>query len=87
MLVPHRILRLPAIPRSWARLGKAAAEFKQYMVHMLDHEISLMDRGEKGTGSLMTCFVRVLGTHQKEELTAKAEENQQSRGLTVDEIF
>ncbi|KAK3176181.1 hypothetical protein OEA41_007504 [Lepraria neglecta] len=87
MLVPPRLLRLPAIPRSWARLGRAAAEFKQYMVHMLDEEKSLMDRGEKGTGSLMTSFVRALGTHQKEEATAKAKEDQQSKGLTVDEIF
>ena len=75
MLVPPRLLQLPAIPRSWARLGKAAAEFKQYMVHMLDEEKSLMDRGEKGTGSLMTSFVRVLGTYQKEEATAKAKED------------
>ena len=87
MLVPPWLLRLPLIPQSWARLGKAAAEFKQYMVHMLDEETSLMDRGEKGTGSLMTCFVRALGTHQKEEATAKTNEDQQSKGLTVDEIF
>ena len=87
MLVPPWLLRLPAIPRSWARLGRAAAEFKQYMVHMLDEETSLMDRGEKGTGTLMTSFVRALGTHQKEEATAKANEDQHSKGLTVDEIF
>lgn len=87
MLVPPWLLRLPAMPRSWARLGKAAAEFKQYMVHMLDEETSLMNRGEKGTGSLMTSFVRALGTHQKKEATAKSNEDQQSKGLTVDEIF
>lgn len=87
MLVPPWLLRLPAMPRSWARLGKAAAEFKQYMVHMLDEETSLMDRGEKGTGSLMTSFVRALGTHQKEEATAKPDEDHHSRGLTVEEIF
>ena len=58
MLMPLWLLRLPAMPRSWARLGEAAAEFKQYMVHMLDEETSLMKRGEKGTGSLMTSLVR-----------------------------
>jgi len=87
MLMPPWLLRLPAMPRSWTRLGKAATEFKQYMVHMLDEETSLMDRGEKGTGSLMTSFVRALGTHQKEEAIAKINEDQQSKGLTVDEIF
>ncbi len=87
MLAPPRLLRLPLIPHSWARIGKAAADFKQYMVHMLDEETSLMERREKGTGTLMTSFVRALGTHRKEDATAKSNEDQHSKGLTVDEIF
>jgi cytochrome P450 len=88
MLVTPRLLLLPVLPRSWARIGKAAADFKQYMIHMLDEETSLLDRGETGTGSLMTSFVRALDTHRKEEATVKGNAGQSpSKGLTVDEIF
>lgn len=88
MLVPPRLLLLPLLPRSWAHVGKAAAEFKQYMRHMLDEENSLLNRGEMGTGSLMTSFVRALNTHQTEEVTAKGNTSQSpTKGLTVDEIF
>ncbi|KAL9594941.1 MAG: hypothetical protein Q9219_006747 [cf. Caloplaca sp. 3 TL-2023] len=86
MLVPPRIIRLPFLPRSWTRVGKAAAAFKQYMVDMLDTETSLRDRGEKGTGSLMTSFVRALDTSQQ-EITAPKGIAQVSKGLTVDEIY
>jgi cytochrome P450 len=88
MLVPPRLLLFPFLPRSWARIGKAAADFKQYMMHMLDEETSLLERGKTGTGSLMTSFVRALDTHQKEEATVKSSADQSpSKGLTVDEIF
>ena len=87
MLMPPWLLRLPAMPRSWARLGEAAAEFKQYMVHMLDEETSLMKRGEKGTGSSMTSLERALGTHHNEEAAAKTKDDQKTKGLRVDEIF
>ena len=73
MLVPPRLLRLPLL-RSWKRVGTAAAEFKQYMMDMLDEETALLQRGEAGTGSLMTSFVRALDTHQKEEVTSKNRE-------------
>ena len=87
MLMPPWLLRFPAMPRSWARLGKAAAEFKRYMVDMLDQETSLMKRGEKGTGSLMSSLVRALGTHHHEEAAGQSKDDQKSKGLTVDEIF
>jgi cytochrome P450 len=88
MLAPPRLLSFPLLPRSWARIGKAAADFKQYMMHMLDEETSLLERGQTGTGSLMTSFVRALDTHQKEEATVKSSADQSpSKGLTVDEIF
>lgn len=87
MLVPPRFLRLPFLPDSWTRLGKAAAAFKQYMERMLDEETSLLDRGEKGTGSLMTAFVRALDTQQKEQPAVKDSDGRSSKGLTRDEIF
>jgi Cytochrome P450 len=71
-----------------AASGKAAAEFKQYMFDILKEETSLLEKGNVGTGSLMTSFVRVLHTHQKEEATAKNHLDQSpSRGLAVEEIL
>jgi hypothetical protein len=88
MLVPPRLLLLPLLPKSWARIGKAAADFKQHMMRMLDEETSLLERGKTGTGSLMTSFVRALDTHRKEEANVKSDAGQSpSKGLTVDEIF
>lgn len=88
MLIPPRILQLPLLPKSWARIGKAAADFKRYMIHMLDEESSLLGQGKTGTGSLMTSFVRALDTHQGEVMNAKRSKGQsQQKGLTIDEIF
>ena len=88
MLVPRRLLLLSISPKSWKRLGTAAADFKQYMMHMLDEETSLLSQGKTGTGSLMTSFVHALNTHQKEEATEQINASQSpSKGLTVEEIF
>ena len=86
MLIPRRILQLP-LPHSWARIGRAAVDFKQYMMEMLDEETNLLRQGKSGTGSLMTSFVRALDTHQKEEAALKGNEGLPSKGLTVEEIF
>ena len=88
MLIPPRLLQFPLLPRSWARIGKAAADFKQYMIHMLDEETSLLHRGKTGTGSLMTSFVRALDTHKRVEANKESTAAQSpSKGLTADEIF
>ena len=88
MLVPPRLLLLPLLPRSWTRIGQAAADFKKYMMQMLEEETSLLKRGEMGTGSLMTSFVRALDTHQKDEANVKGNAGRPpSKGLTVEEIF
>lgn len=89
MLVPRRLLQLP-IPRSWARIGSAAAEFKRFMMDMLDEETTLLQKGEAGTrtGSLMISFVRALDTHQNEEEAAlKSNEGLPSKGVTVEEVL
>ena len=87
MLLPPRLLRLPLLPQSWTRIGKAAAAFKQYMVQMLEKETSLLKQGETGTGSLMTSFVRALDIHKKEEVAVQSGDSPPPKGLTVDEIF
>lgn len=88
MLVPPRVLQLPLLPKSWVRIGKAAADFKRYMIHMLDEESSLVGQGKTGSGSLMTSFVRALDTHQGELKNIKGGEGQSlQKGLTIEEIF
>ena len=87
MLVPPRLLRLPLLPRSLTHIGRAAIEFKQYMIQMLDQETSFRDQGKSGSGSLMTSFVRALDTHQQSEIVASIGNTQPSKGLTVNEIF
>lgn len=54
MLVPPRMLQLPLLPKSWVRIGKAAADLKRYMIHILDEESSLVGQGRTGSGSLIT---------------------------------
>jgi cytochrome P450 len=87
MLISPKVLQLPFVPASWARIGKAAARFQSYMNQMLDEEISFRDKGQAGSGSLMTSFVRALDTNQKEAAAAKGGEQFSAKGLSVDEIF
>ncbi|KAH7408317.1 cytochrome P450 [Phaeosphaeria sp. MPI-PUGE-AT-0046c] len=82
MLIPRRHLNYSWLPRNLRVLGKAAADFKVHMTRMLEEETSMMKRGEKGSGSLMTSFVRALDTHQKDNIEATT-----TKGLSVDEIF
>jgi cytochrome P450 len=82
MLIPRQYLRYSWLPRNIQVIGKAAADFKTHMTRMLEEEMSMMNRGEKGSGSLMTSFVRALDTHQKEDKKVT-----RTRGLSVDEIF
>lgn len=88
MLVPPRLLLLPLLPRSWARIGKAAADFRIYMLHMLSEETKLLNQGGKGTGSLMTSLVRALDNRPREETFMKDNAAPSPlRGLTADEIL
>ncbi|KAI9675452.1 MAG: hypothetical protein M1822_008930 [Bathelium mastoideum] len=89
MLVPYRLAVLPFMPKSWIGVGKAASDFKQYMIQMLDEETSALDQGKEGSGGLMTAFVRALHTSEKEDGVDKSSKPTGStpKGLSVDEIF
>jgi cytochrome P450 len=82
MLIPRQYLRYSWLPRKMQIIGKAAADFQLHMTRMLEEETNMMNLGEKGSGGLMTSFVRALNTHQKEDTQATG-----PRGLSVDEIF
>lgn len=79
MLIPRQHLIYSWLPKKLKVLGKAADDFKMHMAHMLGEEKDLMERGEKGSGSLMTSLVRALDTRQTGDTGSK--------GLSVDDIF
>ena len=60
MLLSLRLLLLPGLPQWWARVGEAAAAFKKHMLRMLLEETKLLKEGLRGSGSLITSFVRAL---------------------------
>ena len=88
MLVPFRVLQLPIVPKSWSRIGAAGESFKKHMLDMLRQETSLKEKGEMGTGSLMTSFVRALDTYQEGASTSSSHgDRTPAKGLTAEEIF
>jgi len=82
MLIPRQYLTYSWLPRKLQVLGKAATDFMLHMTRMLEEETSMMQRGEQGSGSLMTSFVRALDLHEKEDAASAG-----AKGLSVDEIF
>ncbi|THC88324.1 hypothetical protein EYZ11_012230 [Aspergillus tanneri] len=88
MLIPRKWLTLSFAPRSWHQLAKAADDFQQYMVRMLDEETKALNKGKAGTGGLMTSFVRAMDLKQKEDAQGKkGTSGSPPKGLAVDEIF
>ena len=85
MLVPPKLLTLPFVPKTWARIGQATNDFRQYMMDMLNEERQLLDAGKPGTGNLMSSLVRA----SKDEQTRKANKSNtdDANGLTVGEIL
>lgn len=92
LILPKMFFRFPLVPKTWPKIGQAADDFKKYMEDMLREEQSLFEQGKAGSGSLMTSFVRALGVSEKEVAAASHEvaqlnQQQPSRGLSVEEIY
>ena len=90
MLVPYRLLLLPFVPKSMARLGRVAADFRSYMQRMVDEETAAHQAGKAGFGGLMSGFVRALRTSEQDAAYALTKANPAlppNRGLTRDEIL
>lgn len=86
MILSPKLLSLSFAPESWHRIARAAADFKEFMIRMLDEETIALKEGKSGSGGLMTSFVRALDVKQKED--AKGSANSTTlKGLTADEIF
>ncbi|KAF2653148.1 putative cytochrome P450 monooxygenase [Lophiostoma macrostomum CBS 122681] len=81
MLVPYRHLVHSWLPISLRKIGRAVADFRDHMAQMLEAETKSLNLGEKGSGSLMTSFIRALDVQSKETNSTSVQ------GLSVDEIF
>ncbi|KAG8163015.1 hypothetical protein KVR01_007493 [Diaporthe batatas] len=58
MLIPYHILTGSLMPKGLARIGKAAVSLKDHMTKMVRKERLAMERGEPGSGGLVTQLVR-----------------------------
>ncbi|KAJ5612403.1 cytochrome P450 [Penicillium lagena] len=85
MVAPRNILCLPFAPKGWKRLGKAAKDFKNHMVTMLNDETKALNEGKPGSGSLMTTLVRAMDIENKSPKSEMS--GASSKGLSIDEIF
>ncbi|KAF4629650.1 hypothetical protein G7Y89_g8493 [Cudoniella acicularis] len=86
LLTPKRLLSLPFLPREWRRIGRAAEDFKQYMLRMLEEEKASIAEGKADTGTLMSSFVRALENPGKEKMK-EGDKVDRRGGLTRDEIL
>ncbi len=87
ILIPYHLLASPFFPKSWARVGHAAASFKEHMRNMLEKETAGLKRGESGSGGIMTAFARGLQTHSQEANVSELNIDNTRRGFSIDEIF
>ena len=60
MLIPYRFLNGPMVPRSLARIGRAAASLKASMMKMVLAESAALSQGKPGSGGVITHLVRAL---------------------------
>lgn len=60
VVVPHNILLLLIFSRRFARVGRAAKEFKRYMVDLLNKESQLISQGIYGADNLLSVLVQNL---------------------------
>ncbi|KAJ5532844.1 cytochrome P450 [Penicillium frequentans] len=85
MVAPRNLLDLPFAPESWKRLGKAAKDFKNHMLTMLNDETKALNEGKPGSGSIMTTLVRAMDIQHESIKSEKS--GASAKGLSVDEIF
>jgi cytochrome P450 len=77
MVVGRKHLVYSWLPEWVRRIGKAADDFQKHMEKMLEDELASLNRGEKGTGTIMTNFVRALDQHQQDN----------TKGMSTEEVF
>lgn len=58
MVLPSAAFSIPFLPDRWKQIGWAIKHFRQYMLDQLHEERRRIEKGELGTGSLMSNLVR-----------------------------
>jgi cytochrome P450 len=77
LMIPRKHLKYSWLPASIQRVGKAAEDFAIHMQEMVNGEMATLNQGNKGSGSLITAFVKALDVHQKDR----------TKGMSVEEIL
>ena len=87
LVVPMRVLRWPIWPQKMQMLGRVGQQLKQHMDKMLDDELASADRGEQGSGGIMTALLHALRTNSKDQRDSLGTTSAAgaTRGLTREE--
>ena len=84
--VPKAFLKLPFVPRNWARASQATTEFQRYMTNMLEREKELISQNVPGAVNLMSSLVR--GSEEARQANAESDKDKTvPKGLTDSEIY
>ncbi|KAF3760401.1 putative cytochrome P450 [Cryphonectria parasitica EP155] len=91
MLIPYRILIKPMMPKSLAKIGRAAVSLKEYMIKSIEKETAAIDRGDPGSGGFITHLVRTLDDEDDIETRAnvgdRTTKKSRKAALSMDEIL
>ncbi len=77
MVVGRKHLTYSWLPAWVRRIGKAADDFQKHMEKMLEEEMASLNRGDQGTGTIMTSFVRAIDQNQQDS----------TKGMSVEEVY
>ena len=88
MVLPVKAFNIPFFPAKWKQVGRAVAEFKNYMLTQLSDEKRLVAEGKPGSGTLMSNLVRASSDVQQTDKAAQRIEGaNELKPLTKDEIL
>lgn len=86
IVIPKMFLKLPFVPKDWARASQATSEFQRYMTNMLEREKQLISQRAPGAANLMSSLVR--GSKEAQQADAESDKgNTVLKGLTDTEIY
>jgi cytochrome P450 len=84
--IPRILLKLPFVPKNWARASQATTEFQRYMTDMLEKEKLLISQRAPGAANLMSSLVR--GSEEARQADTENDKGYNiPKGLTDSEIY